>query len=186
MNNDQQLHSNENNMPNSAAIIDQSNYDTVAGGILTRIIKFLRPGHGKISAPIVPASDIGAGLAHERTGLAIERTYLAAERTHMAWIRTALAMIGFGFTIAKLGEVVKEVTFKGLLGRVRTVSMGDLGFLLIVLGTGALLMAALQHWHRVRLLRGMGLHRQLSISFYVSLVLVAIGLLALTSLATAL
>jgi putative membrane protein len=40
--------------------------------------------------------------------LAIERTRMAADRTLMGWIRTALSMIGFGFTIFKFLEYMKE------------------------------------------------------------------------------
>ena len=119
------------------------------------------------------------------TDLAMERNYLAAERTLMAWIRTALSMISFGFTIGKLGQVLKEVEFKGLLGNTRTMSIDRIAHFLVVLGTVALLGAAIQHWYRVRELRVLGLKRKFSIGFIVALLLVAIGGLALTSLVLA-
>ncbi len=127
--------------------------------------------------------DTGTELAHERTDLAIDRSYLAAERTLMAWIRTALSMISFGFTIGKLGQVLKDVEFKGLLGNVRTVSIQSLALFLVILGTLALLVAALQHWKYIRSLHKMGFPRRFNLSFYVSLILVVIGGFALTSLA---
>ena len=65
------------------------------------------------------------------------------------------------------------------------VSMQNLAFFLVILGTTALFVASLQHWHLVHKLRGMGLTRQLSLSFYVALVLTAVGGFALTALALA-
>jgi putative membrane protein len=112
----------------------------------------------------------------------MDRTFLAAERTLMAWIRTALSMIGFGFTIGKLGKVLQEIEFKGLLGNSRTLSTQTLAYFLVVLGTGALLAAALQHWRRVRGLRAMGLDHEFSITLVVALLLVAVGGFALSSL----
>jgi len=126
--------------------------------------------------------DVGTQLAHQRTNIAIDRTYLADERTLMAWIRTSLSMISFGFTIGKLGQVLDQVEFKGVLGNIRTVSIKDLAYFLVVLGTVALLGATLQHWRRVRELRGMGMGRKLSITFFVALLLVALGGFVLTSL----
>ncbi len=136
-----------------------------------------------------PKSDIGTQLAHERTDLAqnrtdlaMDRNFLAAERTLMAWIRTALSMISFGFTIGKLGKVLQDIEYKGLLGNTRTVSIQTLAFVLVILGTVALLAAAVQHWRRIRALREMGLPYQVSVTFIVALVLAAIGGFALTSL----
>lgn len=143
-------------------------------------------GKGSVVSPKIPGSDLGTVLAHERTDLALGRSNLAAERTLMAWIRTALSMISFGFTIGKLGQVLNDVTLKGVLGFEHTVSMQSLAFFLVILGTGALLLAALQHRKRVLELRKAGLNRELSISFYVSIVLALIGLFAMTSLAVSL
>jgi putative membrane protein len=130
--------------------------------------------------------DVGTQLAHERTDLAVNRSSLAAERTLMAWIRTALSMISFGFTIGKLGQVMHEVEVKGLFGGIRIVGVRRIGYFLVILGTVALLGAALQHWRRMREFRALGLRHQFSITFIVALVLVIIGALALTSLVTAL
>jgi putative membrane protein len=131
-------------------------------------------------------ADVGTQLAHERTDLAIERNYLADERTLMAWIRTSLSMISFGFTIGKLGQVLHDVEFKGLLGNTRTVGVKDLAYFLVILGTASLLVAAIQHWRRVRELHNMGFGRVFSVTFIVALVLVAVGGFALTSLVLAL
>jgi len=127
-------------------------------------------------------TDVGTQLAHERTDLAVDRTYLAEERTLMGWIRTTLSMISFGFTISKLGQVLDDVKLKGLFGNVRTVSVKDIAYFLVVLGTVALLFAALQHWRRVHELHTMGLGRRLGITFFVALAVVAVGGFALSSM----
>jgi len=127
-------------------------------------------------------TDVGAHLAQQRTDLAMDRNFLAGERTLMAWIRTSLAMISFGFTIGKLGKILQDIEYKGLLGNTRTVSIQTLAYFLVILGTVALLAAALQHWRRVRDLRRMGLGQKFSITFIVALLLAAVGGFALTSL----
>jgi putative membrane protein len=131
------------------------------------------------------ASNPTSGKA-DGTQLAMDRTFLASERTLMAWIRTALSMISFGFTIGKLGKVLEQVEFRGLLGNIRTVSTQTLAFALVILGTLALLGAALQHWRRVRSLRAMGSPREFSITFIVALLLAAVGGFAFTSMVMAL
>jgi putative membrane protein len=132
-------------------------------------------------------SNKGSGREHSvATDLALDRTYLADERTLMAWIRTSLSMISFGFTIGKLGQVLHDVEFKGLLGNTRTVGVKNIAYCLVVLGTAALLAAALQHWRRVRELRAMGLGHPFSITFIVALLLAAVGAFAFTSLVVAL
>ncbi len=129
-----------------------------------------------------PRKDVGTLLAHQRTDLAVERSYLAAERTLMAWIRTALSMISFGFTIAKLGQVMHEVEVRRLLGGVRMVGVRRIGYALVVFGTLALLGAVVQHWQSVKELRSMGLDRRVSIAFVVALLLAALGFFAFSSL----
>ena len=47
-------------------------------------------------------------MADTGTDLALERTLMAAERTLMAWVRTSLALISFGFTLGKLGDVLRS------------------------------------------------------------------------------
>ena len=121
--------------------------------------------------------------ADVNTLLAMERTYLAYEGTLMGWIRTALSMISFGFTLGKLGQVLKDVSVKGFLGHIRTLNLKELSYLLVVLGTLTLLWAAFQSWRRVRKLRTMGYESpEASISIWVALMLVVVGGLALFSL----
>lgn len=122
-----------------------------------------------------------AGLDHG-TLLAVERSYLAADRTLMAWIRTALSMIGFGFTIGKLGQTVSEIELKGGLRGPRMVSVESIAYFLVILGTSALLAALLQYLINIGEYAAMGLRHRISISFVVGVVLVAVGGLAFTAL----
>ena len=76
--------------------------------------------------------------------LARERNRAAADRTLMAWIRTAIAMIGFGFGVGKLSDVLED----------KTVTMPDdpidggiiFGEAFITLGILSLLAAVVQYW----------------------------------------
>ncbi|MGD8961202.1 MAG: DUF202 domain-containing protein [Desulfobacterales bacterium] len=76
--------------------------------------------------------------------LARERNQAAADRTLMAWIRTAIAMIGFGFGVGKLSDVLEE----------KTATMPDdsfdggiiFGEAFITLNILSLLAAIVQYW----------------------------------------
>lgn len=83
-----------------------------------------------------------AGEPPRRTLLASERTRMAAERTLMAWIRTALAMIGFGFTLSKFFEYLRQTE-----GRTGPFVHGPrlLGLTFIALGTVAILGGQLEY-----------------------------------------
>lgn len=137
-------------------------------------------GGKRVAPPAAAPTDVGTILAHERTDLAMERTYWAAERTLMGWVRTALSMISFGFTIGKLGQVV-EIEVRSLKG-LRTVGAGTIAYLLVVLGTLALLAAAVQYSLRVQELCQQGLRRQPSLAFVVSVLLAVLGIGAFGSL----
>ena len=126
--------------------------------------------------------DVGTALAHERTDLATARSYMAAERTLMAWIRTALSMISFGFTIGKLGQALKEIGVTGPLGMTHQISIRSIAYFLVVLGTVALMGAAIQHWRRMREYWALGLPRRFSIALFVALALVLGGVSAFTAL----
>jgi putative membrane protein len=79
--------------------------------------------------------DRGTDLAQQRTDLAVQRTIIAAERTLMAWIRTSISLIGFGFTIYKFFQYLRQS--ENVVGAVRPHSARNLGLTLIALG----------HWH---------------------------------------
>ncbi|MGH7359883.1 MAG: YidH family protein, partial [Candidatus Rokuibacteriota bacterium] len=120
------------------------------GGGIRRWFHRVRAAVGLAAAPapaIVPVpADRGTELAEQRTRLAIKRSFLAAERTLMAWMRTSLSMISFGFTMAKVFEALeaeRQLTI-GWFGRSWTPA--TLGLTLITIGTGALIVAVVQHW----------------------------------------
>ena len=116
-----------------------------------------------------------------RTLLAMDRTYWAAERTLMGWIRTALSMIGFGFTIGKIGQTLENFEVKGFRG-VREIGVDTVAYMLVVLGTVSLLAAAVQYSRSVYALQLNGLRVRPSIAFLVALVLCAMGIVAFGSL----
>lgn len=138
-------------------------------------------GPSRTRKPAASATDTGTLLAHERTDMAMDRTYWAAERTLMGWIRTAISMISFGFTIGKVGQALGEVEVRGLRG-MHMVGVNSIAYLLVILGTVALLAAAVQHSRRVHELCEQGLRRQPSIAFAVALVLSVLGIVAFSSL----
>lgn len=115
-------------------------------------------------------------LAQERTDLALTRTIIASERTLMAWIRTSISMIGFGFTIYKFFDYLRQS--ESFTGTVRPHAARNLGLTLILLGTLALVVAALQH--RI-FLNQMGVKEGKhlwSLSFIVAILMMLIGVLA--------
>jgi putative membrane protein len=87
----------------------------------------------------------------ESTRLALDRTRLAHERTLMAWVRTAMSLISFGFTIYKFFQYMRENAPAGA----RPQLLGPRGYALIVigLGVGALVAAAIEQRHQMRALQ---------------------------------
>jgi putative membrane protein len=82
------------------------------------------------------------------------RVWLAAERTLLAWVRTALALMGLGFVVARFGLFLHEMaeTKPGPPHPLTDMSLW-LGMALVVLGVVVNLTAAVQHLHRLRLLK---------------------------------
>jgi uncharacterized membrane protein YidH (DUF202 family) len=112
--------------------------------------------------------------ADGRTNLALIRSALAAERTLMAWIRTSLAMISFGFTMAKLGETLNST--KVDLGFRHATDVVGVGYFLVVLGTLALIVAAVQDRIEVADLVAQGLPRRSSLAFVIAVLLSSLGI----------
>jgi len=135
--------------------------------------------HAQAEAASEPA-DAATRLAERRTDLALERSYLASERTLMAWIRTSLAMISFGFTIGKVGEALGSESVPPFFGR--TAGIRSVAYFLVVLGTVALIAAVAQNRAQAVKLFEMGLTPQVSLAFFIALLLGLMGLFAFAAL----
>jgi putative membrane protein len=73
---------------------------------------------------------------------------MAADRTLMAWIRTALSLLSFGFTIYKiLEEVEKSISLP------QENSPRNIGILLAVTGTVAMVMGTIEYYQTLHELR---------------------------------
>lgn len=109
--------------------------------------------------------------------LAKERNRAAAERTLMAWIRTSLSLISFGFGIDRIVSAIH----KGLEHNIDPLRLSRiLGLSFILLGTFALLAAALNHRQDLKMIdRGRFTYtHRISLSFVVAIALIAVGLFA--------
>jgi putative membrane protein len=126
--------------------------------------------------------DRGTELAEERTSLALKRSFLAGERTLMAWMRTALSMISFGFTMVKFFQYLDSTRgpMVGPLGRTWTPEA--VGFSMMAIGTGSLVVALFQHRKELKAFREEGLEKTLSLAFVVASLVAALGVFALASL----
>jgi putative membrane protein len=80
-------------------------------------------------------------ITHER---ARERNRAAADRMLMAWIRTAIAMIGFGFGIGKITDVLEKKNRTMPDDSIHTGMIFGEAF--IILGVLSLLAAIVQYW----------------------------------------
>jgi putative membrane protein len=147
---------------------------------LRSLAEALGIGMGRRPVPPIPAEapDRGTWLAERRTELAVKRSFLAAERTLMAWMRTALSMISFGFAIVKVLETLQAErgVSAGLFGH--QWSPTTLGLMLICIGTGALVVAVIQHRRTVVALRRQGLVAGWSLALIVSTFVAVLGVFA--------
>lgn len=116
--------------------------------------------------------------ARPDTELKDRRTAMAAERTLLAWIRTSMAMISFGFTIGRLGDALSSSKVH-LLGR--DTDVVGLAYFLVVVGTVALIVAAIQYRRDMRLFDGRQ-GKPLDVTFIVAILLGLLGLFAFADL----
>lgn len=126
--------------------------------------------------------DHSTELAEQRTEFAMQRTIIAEERTLMAWIRTSISMIGFGFTIYKFLQYLRES--ESVSGIIHHHSARNLGLTLIALGIFSLIAAMVQHrvfLNRIGAKEGKHLW---SLSFIVAMFMVLIGVLAFIGVLT--
>jgi putative membrane protein len=106
----------------------------------------------------VSATDLAierTGLAQKRTRWAADRTLWASDRTFIAWLRTAISMIGFGITIAKAGEALRD---KGIIADSNH-SLKIIGVAFMVLAVLGLLGALIQDIRIERRLKREGFGR---------------------------
>lgn len=132
--------------------------------------------------PNLNRADRSRRRANTGDELALERTLMASERTLMAWVRTSLALISFGFTLGKLGDVLKSA--KLTLWGDRTTDVIGVAYYLIVIGTVALVLAAVQNRVEVSALTRQGLVRRPSLAFVIAILMSLLGLFVFTDLVT--
>jgi putative membrane protein len=114
------------------------------------------------------------------TLLAIERTRVAYERTMMAWVRTGTSLITFGFTVYKFFQFDAAVKLSsGMLIGPREFAIG-----LILVGLLSLVLGTVEHARDLRALRAQ--HPQLpgSLSRWVAVTMVLLGVVALVAVVT--
>ena len=134
-------------------------------------------------SPAETSADEGTRLARERTGLARDRSFLALERTLMAWLRTSLSMISFGFTLVKFFEFLEDQrggTIVGRLGRIWLPT--SVGTTMVLIGTGALIVAIIQHRRQIAALHREGLAPKWSLALTVATLVAMLGAFVLLSL----
>jgi putative membrane protein len=127
--------------------------------------------------------DESTELSRTRTSLSVERSFLAFERTLMAWLRTSLSMISFGFTLVKFFQYLENERGSPIVGGFgRTWATTSLGMAMVVIGTGAMVVAIIQHKRRVDALRREGLLPQWNLALVVAILVSVLGVFALVSL----
>ena len=126
-------------------------------------------------------ADRSTWLAEKRTKLAFDRTRFAADRTLMAWIRTSISMIGFGFSIYKFFQYLRE---SGTLAvDWRPQGPRNLGLTLIALGTGLLIVAIVEHVQFLRRLSKEAQHGFPKFTTLITAIIISvIGLFTLVNL----
>lgn len=117
-------------------------------------------------------------LAQQRTELALQRTIIAAERTLMAWIRTAISMIGFGFTIYKFFQYLREA--EGF-HRSRPIAPRNLGLTFITIGVFTLVGAIWQHQDFLKRIGAEEKRYMWSMAVIVSILVILIGVIVFIS-----
>lgn len=116
-----------------------------------------------------------------RLEAALVRTGFSSEQTLMSWIRTSLSLLTFGFSIAQFFDYLNPSDKGGALA----LKPQYLGMSLICVGIVVLVLAALEHTWRIRMMKRRGLpEKALSILPICSaLALLLIGIIALMSIA---
>lgn len=115
----------------------------------------------------------------DSTALAVDRTRLAIERTMLAWVRTAASLISFGFAVAKFSNILRPTSPESVA---RVFSAPQVGFVLVCIGIGSLVLAVNEHRKNIR---DLGIHyasRRPSSAVMLAGVVALFGVLALTAM----
>jgi uncharacterized membrane protein YidH (DUF202 family) len=144
----------------------------------------------KLSTHRTALSTCRTEMSSRRTGMSFQRSRMSAERTLMSVIRTSMALISFGFTIYQfLGHMAQAKLVTGMPHAAR-----NFGLALVWLGVSMTLVGIFYHVQFMLGLRhqprGMGadglVHAEsgfpVSFTLLVALMLLGLGVLALTSL----
>jgi putative membrane protein len=91
-------------------------------------------------------------------------------------------MISFGFTLGKVGDALGSAKVNLLFGR--TTDIVGVAYYLVILGTLALILAAVQNRVEVTGLFRQGLTRRPSLAFFIAILLSLLGMFVFTDLVT--
>jgi putative membrane protein len=110
---------------------------------------------------------------------ALVRTAFSSEQTLMSWMRTSVSLFTFGFSITKFFHYLGDQQGGAQL----SAGPRRLGLALICVGILALVLAMVEHVHRLLTMQEQGLQRtaQYLLPFVSSAVFLVIGILALLS-----
>ena len=121
-----------------------------------------------------PKPGLSDVLAQKRTSLAVKRTVMAADRSLMAWIRTSLSMIGFGFTIYKFMQYLRDEVAGAAI---RSGGPRNLGMFLVGLGVLAIVLGVIQYASTVRTISDDEKLPIWGATFFIALVMAALGII---------
>jgi putative membrane protein len=123
---------------------------------------------------------VSAPAADTATLLALERTRVAYERTMMAWVRTGTSLITFGFAVYKFFQLDAAVKLSGRM----LVGPREFAMALILIGLLALVLGTVEHARDLRSLRKLNPQLPGSLSRWVSVAMVLLGVVALVAVVT--
>jgi inner membrane protein YidH len=136
------------------------------------------------------SGEVSTELSARRTGMSFQRTRMSADRTLMSVIRTSLSLIGFGFTISQVFQKLYEAQVLK-----RSAAPRRFGEALVLLGISMLVLGLIYQISFMNELRRQreqlkldGLihaesHFPISLTAIVAVLLLAIGVLAILSMA---
>jgi putative membrane protein len=119
-------------------------------------------------------------IADTRTDLAFQRSNMASDRTLMAVMRTSVSLIGFGFTLYKFFEYMRE---QPGFDKMTTFGPRNLGLVMVLLGAVMLALSTWQHIAYVYKISKLSGHEfPISASMVGSIIMMIIGFFAVMSI----